>query len=157
MNDRPSTIGSSTTSFFSVTACVCAIWPLSNGAVPFSFPTHQTQTQESAPTQPHLPPTHKRFHAMASNFKVVQEIDVKGHKITKFRSSKTGLSVLHIDNEGLSCAGSWARAQSRTPACGQERACNILTLINPFNKTGPIVNGYFTLATECKKPRTSII
>ncbi|KAG0369266.1 hypothetical protein BGZ54_010424 [Gamsiella multidivaricata] len=49
---------------------------------------------------------------MASNFKVVQEVDVNGHKITKFRSNKTGLSVVHVDNEG------------------------------------PIVNGYFTLATE---------
>ncbi|KAI8354385.1 Metalloenzyme, LuxS/M16 peptidase-like protein [Mortierella sp. GBAus27b] len=49
---------------------------------------------------------------MASNFKVVQEIDVHGHKITKFRSSQTGLSVVHVYNEG------------------------------------PIVNGYFTLATE---------
>ncbi|KAG0246126.1 hypothetical protein BGX31_004315 [Mortierella sp. GBA43] len=36
---------------------------------------------------------------MASNFKVVQEIDVHGHKITKFRSSQTGLSVVHVYNE----------------------------------------------------------
>ncbi|KAF9963915.1 hypothetical protein BGZ65_006325 [Modicella reniformis] len=49
---------------------------------------------------------------MSSNFKVVKEIDVNGHKITKFKSSQTGLTVVHIDNEG------------------------------------PIVNGYFTLATE---------
>ncbi|KAF8984236.1 hypothetical protein BGZ46_008536 [Entomortierella lignicola] len=49
---------------------------------------------------------------MSSNFKVVQEVDVNGHKITKFRSTQTGLSVVHVDNEG------------------------------------PIVNGYFTLATE---------
>ncbi|KAF9918748.1 hypothetical protein BX616_006122 [Lobosporangium transversale] len=49
---------------------------------------------------------------MTSNFKVVQEVDVNGHKITKFRSNKSGLSVVHVDNEG------------------------------------PIVNGYFTLATE---------
>ncbi|KAF9967531.1 hypothetical protein BGZ70_009211 [Mortierella alpina] len=49
---------------------------------------------------------------MSTNFKVVQEVDVNGHKITKFRSTKTGLSVVHVDNEG------------------------------------PIVNGYFTLATE---------
>ncbi|GJJ78971.1 presequence protease [Entomortierella parvispora] len=49
---------------------------------------------------------------MAANFKQVQQIDVNGHKITKFRSSQTGLSVVHVENEG------------------------------------PIVNGYFTLATE---------
>ncbi|KAF9111927.1 hypothetical protein BGX27_004236 [Mortierella sp. AM989] len=49
---------------------------------------------------------------MSSNFKVVQEVDVNGKKITKFRSTQTGLSVVHVDNEG------------------------------------PIVNGYFTLATE---------
>ncbi|KAF9175181.1 hypothetical protein BGX20_007750 [Mortierella sp. AD010] len=49
---------------------------------------------------------------MASNFKVTQEVEVNGHKITKFRSTETGLSVVHVDNEG------------------------------------PIVNGYFTLATE---------
>ncbi|KAG0050248.1 hypothetical protein BGZ83_004990 [Gryganskiella cystojenkinii] len=49
---------------------------------------------------------------MSSNFKQVQQVDVNGHKITKFRSSKTGLSIVHVENEG------------------------------------PIVNGYFTLATE---------
>ncbi|KAF9189909.1 hypothetical protein BGZ51_009188 [Haplosporangium sp. Z 767] len=49
---------------------------------------------------------------MPSNFKIVQEVVVNGHKITKFRSDHTGLSVVHVDNEG------------------------------------PIVNGYFTLATE---------
>ncbi|KAF9151505.1 hypothetical protein BG015_006576 [Linnemannia schmuckeri] len=51
---------------------------------------------------------------MATNFVITKEISVNGNKITKFRSSKTGLSVVHVDNEG------------------------------------PIVNGYFTLATECK-------
>ncbi|KAI1310239.1 hypothetical protein EDD11_003855 [Mortierella claussenii] len=49
---------------------------------------------------------------MSSNFKIVQEVNVNGHQITKFRSSQTGLSIVHVDNEG------------------------------------PIVNGYFTLATE---------
>ncbi|KAF9316996.1 hypothetical protein BG003_001323 [Podila horticola] len=50
---------------------------------------------------------------MASNFKKVQQVKTTiGYDITKFRSDKTGLSVVHIDNEG------------------------------------PIVNGYFTLATE---------
>ncbi|KAH7031761.1 Metalloenzyme, LuxS/M16 peptidase-like protein [Linnemannia elongata] len=49
---------------------------------------------------------------MAANFVITKEISVNGNKITKFRSSKTGLSVVHVDNEG------------------------------------PIVNGYFTLATE---------
>ncbi|KAG0305550.1 hypothetical protein BGZ98_003958 [Dissophora globulifera] len=38
---------------------------------------------------------------MAANFRVVQEVDVQGHKITKFRSSKTGLSVVHVDNEAF--------------------------------------------------------
>ncbi|KAF9298996.1 hypothetical protein BGZ88_002656 [Linnemannia elongata] len=52
---------------------------------------------------------------MAANFVITKEISVNGNKITKFRSSKTGLSVVHVDNEG------------------------------------PIVNGYFTLATECKR------
>ncbi|KAF9431276.1 hypothetical protein BGZ94_003591 [Podila epigama] len=50
---------------------------------------------------------------MASNFKKVQQVKTSiGYDITKFRSDKTGLSVVHVDNEG------------------------------------PIVNGYFTLATE---------
>ncbi|KAF9100744.1 hypothetical protein BGX29_006292 [Mortierella sp. GBA35] len=49
---------------------------------------------------------------MASNFVISKEISVNGNKITKFRSQKTGLSVVHVDIEG------------------------------------PIVNGYFTLATE---------
>ncbi|KAF9027171.1 hypothetical protein BGZ52_004433 [Haplosporangium bisporale] len=50
---------------------------------------------------------------MASNFKKVQQVKTTiGYDITKFRSDKTGLSVVHVDNEG------------------------------------PIVNGYFTLATE---------
>ncbi len=47
--------------------------------------------------------SHKRLakhKSMSSNFKVVQEVDVNGHKITKFRSTKTGLSVVHVDNEG---------------------------------------------------------
>jgi hypothetical protein len=37
---------------------------------------------------------------MASNFVITNEISVNGNKITKFRSSKTGLSVVHVDNEG---------------------------------------------------------
>ncbi|KAF9435543.1 hypothetical protein BGZ76_006085 [Entomortierella beljakovae] len=49
---------------------------------------------------------------MSSNFKIVQEVDFNGHNITKFRSTQTGLSVIHVDIEG------------------------------------PIVNGYFVLATE---------
>ncbi|KAF9586373.1 hypothetical protein BGW38_006117 [Lunasporangiospora selenospora] len=48
-----------------------------------------------------------------SNFRKVQEVTTSiGYKITKFKSEKTGLSVVHVENEG------------------------------------PIVNGYFTLATE---------
>lgn len=37
---------------------------------------------------------------MAANFVITKEISVNGNKITKFRSSKTGLSVVHVDNEG---------------------------------------------------------
>lgn len=39
---------------------------------------------------------------MAANFVITKEISVNGNKITKFRSSKTGLSVVHVDNEGAS-------------------------------------------------------
>jgi hypothetical protein len=42
---------------------------------------------------------------MAANFVITKEISVNGNKITKFRSSKTGLSVVHVDNEGIySCS-----------------------------------------------------
>lgn len=39
---------------------------------------------------------------MASNFKKVQQVKTTiGYDITKFRSDKTGLSVVHVDNEGI--------------------------------------------------------